>query len=801
MESLPSTGLLYLPTDDKDKFTFPPGSKRRRLPGACDMCRQRKIRCNSAEMPGKICSNCISFNWHCTHQGVAAKDSDEYNGKTAKEHVDAILVQSTAYIAARDLRNILLDVSRYARNLEEELEKYKTSSRNHCIMTSRSPSCPDPDLASSKVTNPAPDGLTVLADDFQAMGFINARHRYFGRSSNLYLMQTAQKIKKEKDGLGFQPPSLIRRPVFWKSPYLYISFQWEIVPLPPIPIYTFPPQDLLDSLVSTYFRRVDMMMPLLHRPTFEQSIAAGLHLIDDSFGSVVLAVCALASRYSDDPRVIFQGTDTWLSAGWEWFSQLQEIRNFHTTPTLYDLQLLYLSIIYLNYSSIPASIWVLVGIGIRNLQELGVNVRKTEQMTWTIEDELYKRVFWNLFVADTICCAIFGRARALANDDYDVDYLIECDDEYWEHPDPRKRLRQPEGKPARVAFYNTYLRLMEILARVQQTIYAVERSNRSAGWSETIAVELDSALNEWVDSIPEHLRWDPHREDEMFATQSACLYATYYHGYCLHVLFESSTHFRAVQIQIHQSFIPSPTNEVPLSSSFPSLAICANSARACSNVMDAHAKRGIGLISQYHAVHALVDSAIVLLLNVWGAGRTGVSTDPQRVTCDVQKCINVLKLYESRWQVAGRHCDILFAVGNQLESRQAPSMTLKRSRDADSPWKIPDPNAASVTMNSEEKFPDTPVTADLYGLPISTQELGHLPVYESFDWGISFGSELLGAELASDEADAQQNAATNFDLASLLSADAAPSHTQVDLSAGNHAGDWATRAWFTYLSD
>jgi hypothetical protein len=42
-----------------------------------------------------------------------------------------------------------------------------------------------------------------------------------------------------------------------------------------------------------------------------------------------------------------------------------------------------------------------------------------------------------------------------------------------------------------------------------------------------------------------------------------------------------------------------------------------------------------------------MDSAIVILLNVWGPGRAVMSDeDPQRAMNDVQKCIKVLKMYE-----------------------------------------------------------------------------------------------------------------------------------------------------------
>ena len=104
-----------------------------------------------------------------------------------------------------------------------------------------------------------------------------------------------------------------------------------------------------------------------------------------------------------------------------------------------------------------------------------------------------------------------------------------------------------------------------------------------------IVAELDSALNKWADSVPDHrpsrtsfspmitylssVRWDPNRENKTFFDQSVSIYAMYYH----------------VQISVHRPFISSPRKPSPLP--FPSLAICTNAARSCSHVVDIHRKR------------------------------------------------------------------------------------------------------------------------------------------------------------------------------------------------------------------
>jgi hypothetical protein len=96
----------------------------------------------------------------------------------------------------------------------------------------------------------------------------------------------------------------------------------------------------MNHLVDLYFSRLNIFLPLLHRPTFEMNLRDGLHFSDQAFGSVLLCLCACASRYSDDPRVLLDGSTAWHSSGWKWFSQVQMLRrSLMGPPLLYDVQM------------------------------------------------------------------------------------------------------------------------------------------------------------------------------------------------------------------------------------------------------------------------------------------------------------------------------------------------------------------------------------------------------------------------------------------------------------------------------
>jgi hypothetical protein len=100
----------------------------------------------------------------------------------------------------------------------------------------------------------------------------------------------------------------------------------------------FPEPDLMARLVGSYFSEYNIIFPLLHRPIFERALRAKLYLSDGGFARVLLLVCAVGSRYVDDPRVLLDNGAR-HSAGWKWFEQAQ-IAKFHllVAPTLYDMQ-------------------------------------------------------------------------------------------------------------------------------------------------------------------------------------------------------------------------------------------------------------------------------------------------------------------------------------------------------------------------------------------------------------------------------------------------------------------------------
>ncbi|KAF9037629.1 fungal-specific transcription factor domain-containing protein [Panaeolus papilionaceus] len=662
--------------DNGHSSTALSGLKKRRIQRACDICRRKKS--DGVQMPGNRCSNCIAYNYECSYI-EAAKSLENRVEKLDKLlrrlcPNDQVYKELTASLEKDNFtfERIPLDPSSLVGGPDEPP---RPSSSNNPVET----------VTSAMRRVAGHDGINhdddlseddkstlILADNLKQLAIDSVQYRFFGKSSSAMLIQTAIELKNEYTGSDIPLP-LSNKTVLGNKRAEFWEFKpWEsrIIERKTPLVFHFPDDDLYPSLVDFYFTRINIYLPVLHRPSFERSIAEGYHHVNEGFATIFLLVCAVGARFSDDKRVFLENVDSTHSCGWKWFDQVQASRrNLLHPPTLYDLQFYCLAVQFLQGSSAPQSCWTMVGIGIRQAQDVGAHRRKVHNRPHTVEDELWKRAFWVLVSMDKMVSAALGRPCAIQDEDFDLDLPIECDDEYWEHPDPEQRFKQPKNKPSVVTAFVLNLKLQQILGFSLRTIYAINKSKILLGlvgqqWEQHIVAELDSALNKWVDSVPDHLRWDPNREDPLFFNQSVMLYATYYH----------------IQILVHRPFIPSPSKPSPLS--FPSLAICTNAARSCSHVLDIQRKRFSSNPVQLHM--ATFTAAIVLLLSIWGGKRSGLSTDPKKEMADVHKCMQILRHAEDRWHSAGRLWDILFelaSVGDLPLPQPSPPTTHKRSRE------------------------------------------------------------------------------------------------------------------------
>ncbi|KAK0204261.1 fungal-specific transcription factor domain-containing protein [Desarmillaria ectypa] len=619
-------------TDDDSTQTIL--AKKRRLTGACDRCRKKKVKCDSATTPGNRCSNCIAFEADCTHTDLIKKRGPK-----------PVNTQESFFVASYTERQ---EYDRHVQKLERRMNQLETmlkelnpdvnlpevagreiSSDYMPIYSHSSPSRQPSE--SSEVAEPEEDfSHPDILENMKKLSLHHGKNfseNYFGPSSSFSLFTSALSIKKKFTG-GENTMQL--RDYFNLQPWERATAEAET------PHYVYPDNDLIQSLVAIYFETINPVFPILHRPTFEKHVHEGLQLRDYNFGATLLLVLAVASRYSDDPRVLARPSSK-LSSGWRFFEQVRIFKNAIYDPaSLYELQFAVLGAIYAIGASIPEFSWMIIGIGLRSAIEIGLHRRKPEGYKLTVADELKKRSFWALIIFDRLSSLYIGRPIMVQEEDFDLEPPIECDDEYWDiAPDGQVHFNQPTDKPSKISCFSASIRLAEIMSFAVRTLYSIKKGRGMSGltgkgWEQRLVSDLDSSMNAWVDSIPNHLRWDPKRENGIFLHQSAGLYSIYY----------------MVQILVHRPFLH--TNS-PLS--IPSLAICTNAARSCTRILEVHVTR-IKIVTP-HIITGAFTSGAVFAMNIWSSKRAGHAPNAKDLE-GFELCLATFKDAADTWNVAGR---------------------------------------------------------------------------------------------------------------------------------------------------
>ncbi|KAK0231290.1 fungal-specific transcription factor domain-containing protein [Armillaria fumosa] len=570
---------------------------------------------------------------------------------SSKEYIEDLerRLEKTRMVLRKFLPDAVIEEEMIGKSQNQKRQKRKLTVTQHLSQSTA-------DIPANHDTVFDDDTELDEADRLNQMAVGGPDVKNFGKSSNISFTSTALKVKHE---LGIpsiktsQPPSNQLWVNLWSRKYQDVDVHLRYD-------YTFPEPDLLDNLVELYFIHINRFWPLLHRPTFERSLAAAVHLTDRAFAAIVLMVCTNGARFSDDPRVRVDRDELPYRHGWKWFIQVHRVSVLRT-PNLYDLQKCVLSVFYVEGFAAHCS-WTMLGTAVRMAQDLGAHRKQRPGKLPIAEEELLKRAFWVLACMDRIVSMALGRPCAIQEEDIDADLPNDCDDEYWD-----SGLVQPSGVPSAMSFFSSFVKLNRIFFRCLRTIYSPRRptalrppvEKRS---KEDIVAELDSFVNEWMDSVPEHIRWEPRPENEIFYSQSVFLYCSYYH----------------LRILIHRPFIPSPGKSSTLSC--PSLLISTNAARSIGYILDRQSQKLPDSPKHYCAM-SIFSAAVILLLNCWSNPTArSESKDVKRVV----QCINTLQTFERQWPFAGRFCDVISHLVSDVYPKQRQSGSVRENIDISS---------------------------------------------------------------------------------------------------------------------
>ena len=274
---------------------------------------------------------------------------------------------------------------------------------------------------------------------------------FYNRSSNTVLMQEVNDIispvtcpdqntnteRSRDDSSIYSAPGTYNRvkETIRKAPSYYLSFRHQMS------FFELPPRSLADHLLDSYFNRVHLLYPFLHRPTFEAAYEQlwapadqrsgngrsgdSVRFADAGLGSPVIsgqqtrifyagvnAIFALSCQFSDLPILeAREAAKAYLERAMALLLDTEQL----DYPTLSLLQLLLLLCLHLQGTPLRNRLWNVMGMASRIAQGLGLQFEDSEdgKTKSILEIEIRRRTWYSCVMMDLWVAHFFQRGEYL----------------------------------------------------------------------------------------------------------------------------------------------------------------------------------------------------------------------------------------------------------------------------------------------------------------------------------------------------------------------------------------------------
>ncbi|KAJ9098545.1 hypothetical protein QFC19_006313 [Naganishia cerealis] len=292
-------------------------------------------------------------------------------------------------------------------------------------------------------------------------------------------------------------------------------------PVPPISIPALPPAAAVDRLVQVYVDFVQIMLPILHMPTFEKQLGRvrekssdvqesdiffvlmvlgqsmqwsitllGNGLIWFEFAKI-LALSTMALSRSLDPKAELR-----MSSEAFYVEASKHLEAVFEDRTYIGLQAILLCCYYSLLNPTRGSIWHLVGLASRCAVDHGFHHETDAATTLSpIEIDMRRRLFHAVYNLDRLLCHSLGRPHSIPDDFISVPLFSSLPDyAITEHG-----LLPAEPDPYKVVALN-FIPLRELQSEINSRLYSVKAAEApSQEWFD----KMFERLKIWLSNSPE----------------------------------------------------------------------------------------------------------------------------------------------------------------------------------------------------------------------------------------------------------------------------------------------------------
>ncbi|GAD94035.1 fungal specific transcription factor [Paecilomyces variotii No. 5] len=519
----------------------PAPQHHQRATRACELCRQRKIKC-SADHPS--CRQCLDLNHNCVYM----------KGKKAQEEKKLTLLTQKVEQYEKLLSDISKEVRGHLARRIGRILKGKNSSEDSRTPKEGGKSDPE-DSSTSSSSLGSLNGIDIVEEDLnrnantRATGFMgkNSEVTWMKRleaeadiHDNISATNTQNFSKDQMRNIHRELPIHDRRGSLTNLNYhlddLAITRTDDVDP------YTLPPNHVADRLFNTYLEYVHPSFPVIRKETFtaqyQHFFAHPKSNPGSKWLSILNIIFAIGFRYcelletsiSDDPvylqraRKLALGDDVLFS-----HADLQMV------------QVEALSALYLLASGQLNRAWSVSGLAIRSAIALGINLRNVDNKTTDESKEARSRLWWCLYYLEHLLAVSTGRVSCISQSATSTGLPVP----FEEDSDPQAAMHMFHKPPyhechikgtlfedsTEVATTTKWLKNIQpnqslyffmlvdltlISHAVINTAYTVNALRD--GWYETVAQisRLSSKLDVWVSKVPDAYRFLPGEQDHGF---------------------------------------------------------------------------------------------------------------------------------------------------------------------------------------------------------------------------------------------------------------------------------------------
>ncbi|KAG6316977.1 hypothetical protein E4U22_006645 [Claviceps purpurea] len=404
------------------------GKRKRPTSVSCELCKQRKVRCDR-EQPS--CGWCARNGAVCEYKERRRPGLRAGFGKELQERMDRLeatlqchaeMIQTA--LAATPRPNALEGIRNSKANLPSHQETRRETS-THLYCTTSEANHTSQSQGDSGIFMTKPSSFTPTPPSIE---FIAPQH-----TSSVGSMAPTSRLQ------SLQPTDAGTQNYYSQS---QATLQSPIVAAPAPPDQDLPPYDLLYALVDLYFKHINTWCPILHRKTTLDSLF-GPSTLQETDRILLHAIVATTMRYSSDARLTEDRRQHYHKA-----CKARVLLYGMENTSVKSLQALVILALDVVGSSNGPPGWNILALITRSVVQLGLAVETNSfsvcpnyTSIYTlravilpepkdfIEEESRRRLFWMTYILDRYATIATAFEFALA--DKEIDRTLPCRDDLW----------------------------------------------------------------------------------------------------------------------------------------------------------------------------------------------------------------------------------------------------------------------------------------------------------------------------------------------------------------------------------